>query len=184
MADGDAGYELICGPEACDVCVGMQGSYSEPPAVPIHEHCQCVVTGPDEDCSAEVRNVHEDEDQFDWTLPAVEYSNCGGEATSTVFGPNEGINVRDADPEMQEYLLEGGDVEPMIALIPADSEGSVDVTVVMKSKIAVGELWQICAHSDPIAGTNVVETYLRDVGAYSQVADHVLDVEVHANPCY
>jgi hypothetical protein len=181
-------YEVVTGANSCDACAGMAGFHAEDPGVPFHDNCTCQVFPPDENCFEEIRNMQSSSSTYEITVQATSFENCGGPASSIdvaaggSFDDAFGFDYQGDDSIDCEGDGGGGGGGAGSADIPANSRGSVTMTVEMTSTLCIGERWQVCNAIGP-GGTQTVETYIGDVGGYSESGGDVTDTDVDAEPC-
>lgn len=168
-------YELVNGPDPCDICVSIAGFYPVPPDVPIHLGCECTVRTLDaegaEDVTYEVRNVEWDEEEWTEEVQGA-ISNCGNPQQSIDFswGAEQTTPLEHFDPGVQAEAEAAGWQRPE----PQGITGHVDIaadctlefTFVARhvSVLFKGELWRVRLSEDPIAGVVTEEEQVDEVG--------------------
>lgn len=174
MANEGPVYELVNGPNACDICTAMAGLYPTPPDVPIHVKCECTVEMVDPEdpdgVTYEVRNVQWDEESWTEEINGA-LVNCANPAfTSTLTLGDVVAPLEHFDPGVEDAAEEAGWEKPEAQGItgdvemPADSELEFTVTATYVSVIFTGELWRVRAVEDPVAGVLTEEEMVDEVG--------------------
>lgn len=175
MADGRPVYELVLGPNACDICEGMAGIYPAPPSVPIHVKCECTVEMVDpedqEGTTYEVRNVQWDQEH--WTEEVEgRIDNCGEPAMSGELTlPDAMVEpVEEFDPGVEDAAEDAGWEKPEAQTLSgevqldANTEAEFSLVLTHISVIFRGELWRVHSTEDEVAGVVQDEQLVDHVG--------------------
>ena len=191
MADARPVYELVNGPDPCDICTGLAGLYPTPPKVPIHFKCACTVHMVDPEdpdgTSYEVRNVQWDEAR--WTEEiAGTLDNCGKpELAASLALSDELVEpVESFDPGVQEAAEEAGWQKPQAQTVTAEVQMDANTELEFKAALTYvsivfkGELWRVHVTAGEDGGMLQEEQLIDSVGGLYEalVAVELRDYEV------
>lgn len=189
-------YELVNGPNACDICISLAGIYPAAPHVPIHFMCNCTVEMIDPEdpdgTTYEVRNVEWDTEKWTEEVPGV-LSNCGAEAKDVSFDLENYADVtpfEHFDPGVQAAAEEAGWQMPeaqgiATSKVPMAANTETEFTIAVRyvSVLFKGELWRVHTAEDEAAGTRVEEQLIDEVGGLYEAAIGIEVIDQSTRPC-